>query len=194
MANYKTFTSLVLILCLFIGLMQFRETWAYGSNVLPGGEEGSDYKISADLRDQIRSLRSYEVEGGEDRVRVILQLKHKDRSRIEALLYDQSISAGDELKSLNSRVVELPVKKLRRIAASDDVAYISLDRELQPLGHIEVETGIAQMRLGNGNSGIEGKDIGIAIVDSGVYKGHHSLGGRIDVKLDFTGGGVFEED
>ncbi|HVF92496.1 MAG TPA: S8 family serine peptidase, partial [Blastocatellia bacterium] len=121
-------------------------------------------------------------------------MKAKKRGQIEALLNDESIPAVDELKSFNFRVVEVPVSKLRRIAASDDVAYISSDRELEPLGHIEAETGIREMRLGNGNSGIEGKDIGIAIVDSGIYKGHHSLGGRIDAKVDFTGEGVVEED
>src|SRR4029434_3885835 len=96
MENNKKVASLLLILCLFIGLTQFRKTWAYSSTVASAREEGSDYQLSADLHDRIHSLHSSKVEAGEDRVRVILQLKHKDRSRIDALLHDQSISAGDE--------------------------------------------------------------------------------------------------
>jgi serine protease AprX len=97
-----------------------------------------------------------------------------------------------ELQSLDSRVVELPVKKLQRLAASDDVAYISLDRELQPFGHVENETGIWEMRQSSGNRNIEGKDVGIAVVDSGIYEDHHSL--KVEAKLDFTGDGIVDQD
>src|SRR4029434_5118799 len=92
MENNKKVASLLLILCLFIGLTQFRKTWAYSSTVAPGQEEGSDSKLSADLHDRIHSLRSSKVKVGKDRVRVIIQLKDKDGSGIDALLNDQSIS------------------------------------------------------------------------------------------------------
>ncbi len=194
-------TTLVLILYLMIGFTLSGSSSAdIGVSVKNREKVADDFKLSPDLRDKILSMRASKVETGdisqarEDRVRVILQFKGKGRGQIEALLDDQSIAAGDELQSLNTRVVELPVKKLRRIAASDEVAYISLDREIQSLGYLEVVTGITQMRQASGNSGIEGKDIGIAIVDSGIYKDHHSLGGRIEVKLDFTGEGIVEDD
>ena len=199
--NTRQTTSLVLVLCLFIGFTQSDGTSAHSSTGLPDtGKMSDDHKLSPELRVRVRSLRASEDEPdgvsqrGEDRVRVILQMKGREHGEIDALLNDDGISAGDKIQSFNSRVVELPVGKLRRIAASGDVTYISLDRELQSLGHIEIETGIKEMRQANGNSGIEGKDIGIAIVDSGVYKGHHSLGGRIEAKLDFTGEAITDED
>jgi subtilisin family serine protease len=199
LANTRRATSLGLVLCVFIGFTQSGRTSAR-VGVPQREKRAEDHKLSPDLRDRLRSTRASKLEPGEasrraeDRVRVILQFRHNERGRIDALLDEESISRVDELRSFNSSVVELPVSRLRHIAASEDVAYISLDRELQTLGHIENETGIREMRLSNGNSGIEGKDIGIAIVDSGIYKGHHSLGGRIEVKLDFTGQGILEED
>src|ERR1044072_8940899 len=117
----KQATSLVLILLLMISFTLSGISSAdIGAGVKNREKVADDFKHSPDLRDQVLSMRASEIESDdvsqarEARVRVILQLKGKDRRQIDNLLNDQSIAAGDELQSLNTRVVDLPVKKLRR--------------------------------------------------------------------------------
>ena len=62
------------------------------------------------------------------------------------------------------------------------------------LGHIESTTGVDAMRSIPENSGLSGSGIGIAIVDSAVFDGHHSFLGnngnkRIVEKKEFITGG-----
>ncbi|HWS55727.1 MAG TPA: S8 family serine peptidase [Pyrinomonadaceae bacterium] len=45
------------------------------------------------------------------------------------------------------------------------------------------------MRRQTGNGGLEGKDMNIAVLDSGVDREHHSIGSRVELVRDFTGEG-----
>jgi len=40
-----------------------------------------------------------------------------------------------------------------------------------------------------GNSGLDGSSVGIAILDSGISKTHHTVSGRVVYSQDFTGEG-----
>ena len=71
--------------------------------------------------------------------------------------------------------------------------FISLDREVGLLGHVEKTTGAAFMRTQSGNSGLKGKDVNIAVLDSGIDKDHHQIGSRIEAQLDFTGEGRVDD-
>jgi hypothetical protein len=129
MAKTKKRTALVLALALSIGITQIGRSRAYSTGNFPQQERTlEDDKLSSDLLDRIGSARLSDPnlsdlnQAGEERVRVILQLKRKHHRAVDPLLADEGISTGDELKSLNSRIVEVPLKKLRGIAASDDVA------------------------------------------------------------------------
>ncbi len=71
--------------------------------------------------------------------------------------------------------VELPLGRVRELAAEKDIEYISPDRPLQAFGHLETATGADQARplaRMNGVANLDGSGIGIAVIDSGVDRNH----------------------
>src|SRR5215213_5013575 len=128
-----------------------------------------------------------------DLVQVILQLNARPTGRLNALLQRNGIHVKDEFKELNSLLVELPVSVLDELAAFDEVEFVSPDREVRMSGHVERTTGAAYMRTQSGNSGQKGKDVNIAVLDSGIDKDHHQIGSRIEAQFDFTGEGRVDD-
>src|SRR5215470_1775297 len=106
MANTRKSIALLLALVLSIGFALIDNTRAYSSGTpsFPKRERSVDDKLSSDLLQRIGSprvydLNSYELsQSGEDRVRVILQLKGKHRRAIDPLLDDQGVSVRDDLQ------------------------------------------------------------------------------------------------
>ena len=79
------------------------------------------------------------------------------------------------------------------LAADPDVAYISLDNEVQSSGHVTTTTGTQQVRaqkvsLGLNNT-LDGSGVTIAVLDSGIDSKHKSFAtsGKIKFSKDFTG-------
>ena len=155
------------------------------NNPRPNGNprRGND-KISDEFRGRLNST---------ELVQVILQLNSPRTGRLNALLQRNGIHLKDEFKELHSFVVELPVSVLSELAQFDEVQFISPDREVRLFGHVETTTGAAFMRLQSGNSGYKGKDTNIALLDSGIDKDHHEIGGRVDAQIDFTGEGRVDD-
>ena len=91
--------------------------------------------------------------------------------------------------------IELPLERVRELAADDDIVYVSPDRIVTSTGHVEETTGAALVRDLPGNQRLDGSGIGIAIIDSGVDKTHHLLA-RTDkntgvvLEVDFTSGKI----
>ena len=146
-----------------------------------GNARHGDEKISETYRDKLNS-----TSGENETVQVILQLNASPSGRLNALLQRNGIHLKDEFKELHSLLVELPLSVVGELAQFDEVEFISPDREVHLFGHVEKTTGAAYMRLQSGNSGLKGKDVNIALLDSGVDKDHHEIGGRVDAQLDFT--------
>jgi serine protease AprX len=91
-----------------------------------------------------------------------------------------------------SAAIEISARFIRDLEADTAVKFISLDRPTQVTGHLEVTTGAAIARTyGTSTTGtIDGRGIGIAVLDSGVYSAHHSFNtGRVVASVDFTGEG-----
>ena len=65
---------------------------------------------------------------------------------------------------------------MSELADFSEVHFISEDREVHMTGHVEKTTGAAFMRAQSGNSGLKGKDVNIAVLDSGIDKDHHQIG------------------
>ena len=91
---------------------------------------------------------------------------------------------------------ELPLSKIRELAQSEEVEYISPDRETSASGHLETTTGTAQIRAllsGGITTNLNGDGIGIAVIDSGVDKRHRLHDSSTDEHTgivytkDFTG-------
>ncbi len=71
--------------------------------------------------------------------------------------------------------VELPLGRVRELAAETVIDYVSPDRPIQAFGHLEKTTGAEQARTlatMNGVSTLDGTGVGIAILDSGVDSNH----------------------
>ncbi|HET8678384.1 MAG TPA: S8 family serine peptidase, partial [Blastocatellia bacterium] len=153
-------------------------------------------KLSADLRQKVDVANGVKIgdgkgKEGEEVVRVILQLKDGPRAQTGDLLNSDGIQVKDHLNNLNAKVIELPVKAVERLAASGQVKYMSLDRPVEMLGHVERTSGAELMRQQTGNISLTGTGIGIAVMDSGVFRDHKSFldandVNRIVVSRDFT--------
>ncbi|MBK6723248.1 MAG: S8 family serine peptidase [Acidobacteria bacterium] len=113
---------------------------------------------------------------------------------------------ADRIEALDMMVIDLPVRVAEEVASVQSAKHLSLDTQVQLLGHIEETTGISLVRnqsrtvlnlLGvpvTTNYQLDGAGIGVAVVDSGVYEGHRSfvdalVGDRVVRHVDFTSGG-----
>jgi subtilisin family serine protease len=127
----------------------------------------------------------------EETARVIVQFKSTPRLSLTTFLNRYEVTVKSAYENFNSKMLELPVSMIKELAAFKEVAYISLDRNLEMLGHIEAATGVSDMRRQSGNSNLKGAGIGIAIIDSGIYNHHNAFEGndnsRIRANVDFTG-------
>jgi serine protease AprX len=77
--------------------------------------------------------------------------------------------------NLRVATVELPLGRVRELAAETDIEYVSPDRPIEAFGHLEATTGADQARtlaMMNGVSWLDGTGVGIAVIDSGVDSNH----------------------
>jgi serine protease AprX len=93
------------------------------------------------------------------------------------------------------KTVELPASVVDQLSSYSEVSYVSLEKEVKPLGgHLSHTTGADAVRsMAPIGTKYDGTGIGIAILDSGIYSAHQSFlrtGGntsRVVVNKDFTG-------
>ena len=137
-----------------------------------GKEERPEHgrKVSADLLEHVR--RS----GGSGKVTAIVQPNGDWTDEQEGALVAHGARVKQKHENLDSRVVELPAAAVEALAARDDIAYVSADREMHALGHISTTTGADAARLldtttSTANNGL----INIAVLDSGVDVWHKSF-------------------
>src|ERR1044071_3395901 len=125
-------------------------------------------KISKDILQKVAEGRS------SDLVRVIIQPANQPDFLDSTIEY----SGGSNLrkfKNFSVRVVTLPVQAAIAIASRSDVSYVSLNRDVRPLGHLTATTGADQIRSSGSNGSLDGTGIGIAILDSGIDTAHASF-------------------
>ena len=179
--------SFLLTASLFLGLIigsGGRANHAYGAAA--GGKPPKKIakldKLSPDLRQKLKKLKNLQ-----STVTVVLQLKNPESAQLKSLLKSAGVRVKGQFARLDSKTVELPAGLVKKLEALGELESVSLEREVNMLGHVEVTTGAADMRRQSGNSNFSGKDVNIAVLDSGIYKDHHSFGGRVALQLDFTG-------
>ena len=83
----------------------------------------------------------------------------------------------------------------RRIAAFDEVRFITLEK-CGFSGHVTSTTAMMMYEdqlVYRASYSLDGSGIGIAIVDSGIYSAHKSLGSRVVYSHDFTGGNRMDD-
>ncbi|HSU25354.1 MAG TPA: S8 family serine peptidase, partial [Pyrinomonadaceae bacterium] len=137
-------------------------------------------KLSPDLRELVNGADSGK------RVKVILQADDIGDPALLATLKRNGVTIESKAESLDMMTVELPISAAEQIASARGSRHLSLDRQVSLLGHIETTTGASLVRvidqglslslLGttaiNTSTELDGRGIGIAIVDSSIREDH----------------------
>ena len=132
-------------------------------------------KVSEDLRE-----RANRPTAAQDQVNVILQFRDKPSDVAETALSHCGAKTKGDYRNLNTRAVQMPASAVNDLAALDEVAYVSTDREVRSSGHLSATTGADLVRSIPNSTGseLDGSGIGIAVLDSGVYMNHASFSDR----------------
>ena len=161
---------------------------------------GADFvgdKLSADLREVINTAHSSE------RVSVILQGEDLRNEALRDFIRSSGARVSGSFSGLGAQAVEVPAGAVARLADLRGVSHLSLDRPTNALGgHVSKTTGREEIEDDEyvsptgvvSTRRLDGKSIGIAILDSGVYGAHRSFldragKSRIVYSKDFTGEG-----
>lgn len=150
-------------------------------------------KISPDLRELMATAAP------DAKAKIILQASDINNGELRELLQTNGVEIKNEIERFKTLVIELPVRVVEQIAANNTARHLSLDRPVKLTGHIENTVGVTAMRSLAGNSTLDGRGIGIAVLDSSIYNSHHSFLGsdgntRITAQVDFTGEGMDTDD
>src|SRR5262245_57244780 len=149
-------------------------------------------KVSDDLQKKVTEGRGTEF------VRVIIQPASQSELSLDSAIEITGGSDVRKLKNFKLRIVTLPVNAAIALASRADVSYVSLNRAVQPMGHVTRTTGADLARStgnsNNSNNSLDGTGVGIAVLDSGIDTQHHSFlnrsnGVRVVYSEDFTGEG-----
>src|SRR6266513_333190 len=100
----------------------------------------SSRKTSPDLVQRVRS------EGSDSRIKVVVQFNEMPPPLIDGLLSRYAAKVTRRLSTLNMRVIEIPVNAVEALSSQKEVRYLSPDRPIAGLGHIETATGTAAVR------------------------------------------------
>lgn len=141
--------------------------------------------------------------GQADRISVVIQPNPAAVTRLDLLIRNLGGTITRTLKKLNLRVVDVPANAVEALAKSNDVRYISPNRQAASLGHINVTTGTDEIRVQTSTllgglvtttTVFDGSGIGIAVIDSGIDSNHQAFRNQLGVSRviasrDFTGEG-----
>ena len=86
-------------------------------------------KVSKDILKKVADGR------GADFVRVIIQPANQADASIDSTLEDSGGSNIRKFKNFAVRVVTLPAQAAVNLASRSDVSYVSLNRDVRPMGH-----------------------------------------------------------
>src|SRR5262249_46127412 len=144
-------------------------------------------RISPDLRELLDGRNA------PARVHAILQVDDTNNTELRANLARYGVTVTAEMARFGSLAVDLPAKAIDELVNNTHTRYVSLDRPVKSFGHLQTTTGEAAMWSETGNLGLNGSGIGIAILDSGISKKHHSIINRVAYSQDFTGEGTVDD-
>jgi serine protease AprX len=174
----------VVILCV-VGV-PLSKVAAQSPQLVVGFERESEVglRISPDLQEIIRDMQTR----SSDLVPVIIQTAKKPKRKFLESLGQRGCIISGLYESLPAVSAQIPISTITEFASRREIDYISLDRPIQVMGHVETTTGADQVRnYGTKATGdIDGSDIAIAVLDSGINRGHKSVAGRVIADVDFT--------
>ncbi len=131
--------------------------------------------VSPDLREMMQNDPT-----GKKRADVIIQAKDADDQTLRTILAQNNVHLQDRVGDTDTLLVNLPVSAIEAIAQSGTINYLSPDRTLNSLGHLENATGVNTTRSQPAIAGrpaytLDGSGIGVAIVDSGMLVSHKNF-------------------
>ncbi len=97
-------------------------------------------KLSPDLRELVAGADQNRT------VKVILQSDDIDNPQLLKVLKENNVAIEQKAEAMNMLAIELPVRAAEQVAAVRGAKHLSLDRDVENLGHIETTTGVAQVR------------------------------------------------
>ncbi len=97
-------------------------------------------KLSPDLRALVAGSDQNKV------VKVILQSDDINNPQLLNVLSRNGVSIENRATSLNMLIIDLPVRVAEEVAAVQGAKHLSLDKEIQILGHVETTTGVSLVR------------------------------------------------
>ncbi len=135
--------------------------------------------------------RASRTSGNDENVSVVVQFNGPMSGRLNSLLNRNGIRHKRHFENLNASSIELPASVVDELSSLNEVAFVSEDDEVMPLGHVSSTTGADDVRTQANASGVscslDGTGMGIAILDSGIYAAHKSISSRLVFSKDFTG-------
>lgn len=131
--------------------------------------------VSADLREMMGRDTT-----GNERADVILQAKDAENPVFRRIMADNNVRLTERIGESDTLAVNLLLRAVEALAQSGAVNYMSPDRAVKTLGHLENTTGAAATRAQTATAGraaftLDGTGVGIAVLDSGLLANHKSF-------------------
>jgi serine protease AprX len=151
-------------LLLSIYLIQIPALIPYSS---PKAEALSQIKLSTKL------TRSLQLLGSTDPVSVIVLTYNPPSLLLKTLIVQLGGTIDREFQLLNGLAATLPVGSILQLSLNLEVSSISLNRLILPL--MDVSRVAVGADTAQNSFGLDGKGIGVAIIDSGIDDSHEDL-------------------
>ncbi len=152
--------------------------------------------VSADIRSMLK-----EDPTGKKRVDVILQAKDINNASFRDIMAKHNVQIKNRIGKTDTLVVNMPLSAVEALSKRNLTNFMSPDRKIAKLGHLEKTTGAKAVRNlggGNGNNKLEGTGVAIAVVDSGMHVNHKTFkrgnSSRVVYSQDFTGEGNADDN
>ena len=126
-------------------------------------------------------------------VRVLIQTKGAPNANHDSALARANGNKRASFDILNMIVADVPLNQVAGLAARTDVVYVAPDRPVKAQMNLTNDTiGATQVQSEQaGASGVNGKGVGIAILDSGISANHADFvannKSRVIASVDFSG-------
>ena len=182
----RALAAIALVLGVTVGILVNDHTVASAKNGEHHHDNGN--KIAEDLRGQLNGQ-------DDNQVKIILQLNGRMSGSLNALLNSNGVRIRKQFANFNTFSLDVPLHIVNSLATYSEVGFISIDSDVQGLGHITHTTGADNTRSMSTDGTLDGSGVGIAIVDSGIFASHSAFTdtqtgrSRIVVSQDFTGEG-----
>ena len=91
-----------------------------------------------------------------------MQVTDPNNASLRAELTKLGATVSDTIPRLGALAIEIPTSAVTKLTGNSSTHYVSLDRPVKALGHVETTTGEAAMLAEPKNVGLDGSGVGVA--------------------------------